>query len=116
MNYLLRILALSVAVMLISWLLPGVYIYDYGDAIIVAFLLGILNTFLKPILVVLTIPITILTFGLFLLVINALMVSLVSRWVSGFYVDGFGYAILFSILYSFVSYLLKPQDSVKLKN
>ncbi len=111
MNYLIRILGLSVVVMLLSWLLPGVYIYDYGDAIIVAFLLSILNTFLRPLLIILTIPITILTFGLFLLVINALMVALVSKWVNGFYVDGFGHAILFSVLYSLVAYLLKAPDN-----
>ena len=106
MNILLRILISAVAVLLTSYLLPGVHINNFLSALIVAVVLAILNGILKPVLIVLTIPITILTLGLFLLVINALIILIASSVISGFYVDGFWWALLFSIILSFISYLL----------
>jgi putative membrane protein len=106
MNILLRILLSAVAVILTSYLLPGVHVNNFLSALIVAVVLAILNGILKPILIILTIPITILTLGLFLLVINALIILIASSFIPGFYVDGFWWALLFSIILSFISYLL----------
>jgi putative membrane protein len=93
--------------MLSAWLLPGVYVDDYFTAITVAIVLGLLNVFLKPLLVLLTIPITIVTFGLFLLVINALIILMVDDFVGGFTVNGFWWALLFSLVLSFVSSIME---------
>ena len=106
MNILFRIIISAVAVLFTSYMLPGVHINNFFSPLIVAVVLAILNGILKPILVVLTIPITILTLGLFLLVINALIILIASSVISGFYVDGFWWALLFSIILSFISYLL----------
>lgn len=106
MNILLRILLSGVAVLLTSYLLPGVHVHSFWSALIIALVLAILNGLLKPILIVLTIPVTILTFGLFLFVINALIILIASSIISGFNVDGFWWALIFSIILSFVSYLL----------
>ena len=86
--------------------IPGVTISDAKTAILVALVLGILNAFLKPILVILTIPITILTLGLFLLVINILIIFLAARIVPGFAVDGWVAALLFSLVLAVISYIL----------
>jgi putative membrane protein len=71
----------------------------------------LLNGFLKPVLVILTIPITIFTFGLFLLVINGIIILFASSLVSGFYVEGFWWALLFSLIMSLISYLLGVRES-----
>ena len=107
MNFLLKILVSSLAVMITSYLLPGVNIDNYLTAIIVAFVLAILNMFIKPVLVILTIPITLFTFGLFLLFINAFMIEIAGNFVKGFVVHGFGWALLFSIILSIVTSLLE---------
>lgn len=106
MRFLINILVVGLVVLLLAYFLPGVEVSSFFTALLVAALLGILNVLLKPILVVLTIPITILTLGLFLLVINALIVLLVKELVPGFYVDGFFSALLFSILLSTITWLL----------
>lgn len=106
MNYILKILLSAVAVVLLAKLIPGVMVDTYTTAIWVAFLIGILDTILKPILVVLTIPVTILTLGLFLFVINAGLILLADNWIDGFYVSGFWAALLFSILLSFLQSIL----------
>jgi putative membrane protein len=106
MNILLRIIITSISAVIAAYILPGVELAGFTTAIIVAFVLALLNAFLKPILIILTIPITIFTFGLFLLVINAAMIMLASHFISGFYVDGFWYALLFSIILSIISSLL----------
>lgn len=106
MNLLFRIIILSISVVIAAYILPGVVLEDFSTAIVVAFVLALLNSILKPILVVLTIPITIFTLGLFLLVINAAMILIASHFVSGFEVDGFWYALLFSIVLSILSSLL----------
>ncbi len=102
MNLFVRIFIQVVAVLLAAWILPGVSIDSFFVALVVAIVLGIVNAFIKPILLILTLPITILTFGLFLLVINALLVLLVELFIPGFVVDGFWWALLFSIIVSVV--------------
>jgi putative membrane protein len=100
MNLIIRLLLNGLAVVLTAYLLPGVSVEDYWTALIVALILAIVNVIVKPILVILTIPITILTLGLFLLVINAALILFVDNLVSGFFVDGFWWALLFSLILS----------------
>ena len=89
MNLLLRFFLSGVAVMLTAYLLPGVHVSDYWAALLVAALVSFSNLVIRPILVVLTIPITVITLGLFLLVINALIILGVDYFVDDFRVDGF---------------------------
>lgn len=111
MNYIFKILLTAVAVLVLASILPGVTVDDYGTAIWVAFIVGILFSILKPILVILTLPVTILTLGLFLFVINAALILLANNWIDGFSVSGFWTALLFSILLSFFeSFLHKLID------
>lgn len=100
MNLLIRILVTALLVVLLSKLLPGVEVAGYTSAILVAIVLGLLNIFVKPILVILTLPITIVTFGLFLLVVNALIIQFAGSIVGGFSVASFWYAMLFSVVLS----------------
>lgn len=103
MNALIYILVNGLAVYIASYVLPGVHVRDFFAAIVVAIILGLANMLLKPLLVLLTLPINILTLGLFTLVINGLLVLLTARLVPGFTVDSIWWAILFSILMSFLS-------------
>jgi putative membrane protein len=103
MQFLTRLIVSALAVIVTSLLLPGVHIAGALTAVIVAAVLAFLNAILKPILVFLTIPVTLVTFGLFLLVINALIIMLASRIVPGFKVDGFWWALIFSLLLSFIN-------------
>lgn len=88
----------SVGIFVIGYILKGVQIKSFFTAVGVAILLAILNTLVKPILVFLTLPVTIITFGLFLLVINALMLMLFDELVEGMKIKSFGWAFLFSLL------------------
>ena len=107
MFFIFRLLIHMVAILIISYLLPGLIRVDgIWAALVAAFLLGIVNAVLRPILIFFTLPITVLTLGLFLLVINGLMLLLVSSLVSGFHVNGFWGAVLGSILISVVSWVL----------
>ena len=107
MFLLIRLIINMVAILIISYLFPRVIKVDgFWAALIAALLLGIVNAIIRPILVLLTLPITILTLGLFLLVINGLMLWLVSVFVKGFQVNGFWGAVLGSILISVVSWIL----------
>ncbi|SFE28173.1 phage holin family protein [Flavobacterium xueshanense] len=100
MNLLFRILITSGLVLLIAHFMPGVHVANFTTALIVAIVLGLLNIFIKPILVILTLPVTIITLGLFLLVINALIILLCTKIVGGFSVDTFWTALIFSIILS----------------
>lgn len=100
MNWLVRFLLSGLAVLLTAYLLPGVDVKHYGYALLVAALISVSNLIVKPILVILTIPITVLTLGLFLLVINALIILLVDFITPGFDVDGFWWALAFSLILS----------------
>lgn len=106
MRFLIRLLMTAVVVVLLAKFLPGVAVAGYLTAIIVAVVLAILNIIVKPILVLFTLPVTILTFGLFLLVINAVIILLADAFISGFNVDGFWVALIFSLLLSIVQAIL----------
>ena len=107
MFFILRLLIHMVAILIIAYLLPNVIRVDgLLAALVAAFLLGIVNAVLRPILIILTFPLTLLTFGVFLLVINGLMLWLVAVLVRGFYVNGFWGALFGSILISIVSWIL----------
>jgi putative membrane protein len=107
MEFIIRLLLSGVAVLATAYLLKGVKVDNFLQAILVAILLGLVNAVVKPILVFLTIPITILTLGLFLLVINALMIMLVDKLLKGFFVKSFWWAFLFSIVLSLINGLLQ---------
>ncbi len=98
MNLIIRLLINALIILGLAWALPGIGVESYWTALIVAIILGLLNIFIKPVLVILTIPVTILTLGLFLFVINALIIMLAGYLIDGFSVDGFWWALLFSIL------------------
>lgn len=102
-NVLIRLILSAIAVLICAYILPGAEVDGFWSAIVVAGVLAILNVLLKPILVILTIPITIVTLGLFLLVINTLLVLLASWLIPGFAVDGFWWALIFSILLSVIN-------------
>lgn len=93
----------SIGIFVIGYLLSGVEIKNFLTALGVAVLLGLVNTFLKPVLVFLTLPLTIVTFGLFILVINALMLMLVDALVDGLKIKHFGWAVLYSLLLSILN-------------
>lgn len=113
MNFLTRLLITALVAFGLSYLLPGVHMDSFIAALILALVLALLNTLVKPILVILTFPITIITLGLFLLVINAVIILLAAKLVDGFKVDGFWWALLFSILLSVTSSLLQGSDERK---
>ena len=114
MNGIIRFLLSGLAVLLAAYLLPGVHVDHYGYALLVAFVLALANIIVKPILIVLTIPITVITLGLFLLVINALIILLVDLLVAGFHVDGFwwalGFSLILSLFNSLFSDLIKDKE------
>jgi len=113
MNFLIKILLSSVAVMIASYLIPNVYVDDFVAALIVAVLLSILNVTIKPLLIILTIPVTIFTLGLFLLVINAIIILIASAIVNGFAVDGFVWALIFRLVLSVLNALLSDLNNQK---
>ncbi|HSZ33276.1 MAG TPA: phage holin family protein [Puia sp.] len=113
MNIVLRILISAIVAFALSYILSGVHIQSFITALILAIVLGLLNLFVKPILVILTLPITIFTFGLFLFVINALIILLAAKFVSGFQVDGFWWALLFSLLLSVLTSFLYKRSTQK---
>ena len=107
MFLLIRLIINMVAILLISYLFPKVIRVDgFWVALVTVFVLGIINAIIRPIIVFLTLPLTILTLGLFLLVINGLLLGLVAALVPGFHVNGFWGAVLGSILISIVSWVL----------
>lgn len=106
MNFILRMLLTALAVLLLANILPGVSVESYWIAVLVAVVLSLLNLLVKPLLVILTLPVTLITLGLFLLVINAIIILLASKLVSGFAVDGFWTALLFSLLLSLLQAIL----------
>ena len=100
MKTFLKILLTALAVIILANILPGVTVNDYVTAIIVAIVISLLNMIVRPVLIFFTLPATIVTFGLFLFVINAVIILLASKLVSGFIVSGFLTALLFSVLLS----------------
>jgi putative membrane protein len=107
MNFLVNILISAIAVAISAFLIPGIKVHGFFDALIVAVVMAILNRFVKPLLVLVTIPITVITLGLFYLVINVVLVYIASWIVSpGFEVHGFFAALLFSIALSVTNSIL----------
>lgn len=106
MTVLLSWLLFSLAIVVTAYLLPGVRLSGFVAALATAVVLGLVNAFLKPLLILLTLPINILTLGLFTFVINALLILLVSSVVPGFRVDGFWWALAFSLLLSVIHAVL----------
>ena len=106
MKLILKMLLTAVAVIVLAQLLPGIHVDSYTTAIIVAIVLGLLRIFVKPLFIFFTLPLTIVTLGLFLFVINAVIIILAGKLVDGFVVDGFWYALLFSLLLSFFQSIL----------
>ncbi|ELR69332.1 putative membrane protein [Fulvivirga imtechensis AK7] len=103
MNFLIKLLLSAIAVVITAYLLPGVDISGFLAAILVAAFLSFLNAIVRPVLVILTIPITIVTLGLFLLVINAIIILIADAIIPGFDVNGFWWALLFSIILAIVN-------------
>lgn len=100
MKTLVRWLLLAAALLLVANLYPGVQVHGFGAALIAALVLGLFNALLRPILVLLTLPVTLLTLGLFLFVINALMFWAAANVLDGFGVAGFTAALIGSLIYS----------------
>lgn len=106
MKLLVKLLLNALAVVILSYVLPGIGVDSLTTAVIVALALSILNFIVKPILVILTLPITIVTLGLFLLVINAIIILIAADFISGFQVSSIWWAIIFSLLLSFLQSIL----------
>jgi putative membrane protein len=103
MNFIIRLFVTALVAYGLSTILKGIHIPDFKDALILALVLALLNTFVKPILIILTFPITIITLGLFLFAINAIIILLADHFMDGVSVDGFWWALLFSLLLSTIS-------------
>ncbi|MBN9286242.1 MULTISPECIES: phage holin family protein [Flavobacterium] len=106
MNLLIRLLITTILVVVIANFLPGITVDSIKTALIVAVVLGLLNTFFKPILVFFTLPVTVITLGLFLLVINAVIILICDYLIDGFEVKSFISALLFSIVLSVCQWIL----------
>jgi putative membrane protein len=100
LSFIIKWVLSAVAVLIAAYILPGVAVESFWAALLVAVILSLFNAVLRPILVILTIPVTVLTLGLFLLVINAVIVLLVDAMVGDFYVSGFWWALIFSLVIS----------------
>lgn len=110
MGFLLRLFFTWIAILIATYFLQGIHVKDYITAMLAAAVLALLDSFVKPVLVFLTIPITLLTLGLFLLVINALIVMAGARIVPGFEVDSFWWALAFSLVVSLIVTALELID------
>lgn len=105
MHLLIQWLATVVAIIISAYILPGVVVFDLPTALFAGFILSLINIAIKPIFVLLTLPLNILTLGLFTFIINGLLILLAASLVDGFYVDNIWWAILFSIILSLVASL-----------
>lgn len=109
MRLLLRLIITAAVAYGLSKVLSGIEVADFWTAFIFAVILALLNVFVKPILILLTLPVTILTLGLFLFVINALVILLASRIVEGFVVENFWWGLLFALLLSIINTFINNQ-------
>ena len=117
MNFLTRIIISTISIMVVAYILPGVVVSSVYAGFVVAIVLTLLNTIVKPVLIILTLPITIVTLGLFLLVINGIIVLIASHFINGFSVSSLLTAIIFSLLVSIINGLLGiNQTKVKRDN
>lgn len=113
MKLIIKLLLTAVAVVVLAKILPGVAVEGYGSAIIVAIVIALLRLLVRPLLVLLTLPITVITFGLFLLIINAIIILMADYFVGGFDVSSIWWALLFSLLLSIfqsILFSLLPED------
>ncbi len=108
MRFLLQWVVSGVAIIIAAYLLPGVAVEGFFAALVTALVLGLINAILRPILILLTLPLNILTLGLFTLVINALLIMLAATIIPGFAVAGFWWALLFGVVLAVVNFALSP--------
>ena len=106
MNFLVLWLVSGLAIIITAYLLPGVRVAGFFAALVTALVLGLINAFIRPVLILLTLPLNILTLGLFTLVINALLIMLAAAIVPGFSVQGFWWALLFGLVLAVINYAL----------
>ena len=106
MKIIVRWLLLAAALLLVAYLYPGVTVKSFGSAMIAAFVIGLFNALLRPVLVLLTLPVTLITLGLFLFVINALMFYFAASMLDGFSVTSFTAALIGSVIYSLCSMVI----------
>jgi len=109
MRFLVRIIVIAAVAYGLAHVLSGVHIDSFWTAIVFAVVLAILNIFIRPLLILFTLPVTILTLGLFLFVINAIVVLLASKFVHGITIASFGWALLFSLILSLVGFVLDKE-------
>ncbi|OHA44728.1 MAG: hypothetical protein A3G04_04035 [Candidatus Taylorbacteria bacterium RIFCSPLOWO2_12_FULL_44_9] len=107
MNVLVKWLISALIIIVIAYILPGAEVSGFIAAIVAALVIGLINAFIKPVLIILTLPINVLTLGLFTFVINALLIMLASAIVPGFSVQNFWWALLFSLLLSIITYFVQ---------
>ena len=106
MNFIIRLLITAAVAYGLSTVLSGVHIVDFKTALIFALVLAVLNAIVKPILVILTLPITIITLGLWLFIINAIIILIADKFIKGIQIDGILWALIFSLLLSVLSSIL----------
>ena len=110
MNFLIRILVIAAVSFGLAHLLNGIHVADFWTALVFAFVLALLNMFIRPFLILFPLPVTFLTLGLFLFIINALVVLLAGKFVDGFWIDNFWWALLFSIILSIITSALDKKE------
>lgn len=110
MGFLIRIFVVAAISFALAHLLHGVHVTDFWTALIFAIVLALLNMFVRPLLILFTLPVTFITLGLFLLVINTLVVLLASKLVDGFSIDNFWWALLFSIILSIITSAIDKRE------
>ena len=116
MNFLLRIIIIALVAFGLAYVLSGVQVDTFWTALVFALVLAVLNVLVKPILIILTLPLTIITLGLFLFVVNTLVVLLASKFVDGFRIDNFWWGLLFALLLALItSVVFKEMDKEKKK-
>jgi len=115
MNFLVKLILYAVAVLLTSYLLPGVHVDGFFAAFILAAVISLLNITVKPLLIILTIPVTVFTLGLFLLVINAIIILIADSLIPDVMIEGFWWALLFSLVVSVFNSIFTSLSSDKSK-
>ncbi|EKD85594.1 MAG: hypothetical protein ACD_37C00681G0004 [uncultured bacterium] len=113
MSIIINLLLSAIAVFVAANVLPGIEVENFTTALVAAIVLGVINAFLKPILVILTLPINLVTLGLFTFVLNALLILLAANIVSGFHVDGFISALILSLVLAVINFFLHTLNPVK---
>lgn len=110
MVLIIRWILFALALLFIAWLIPGITIESFQAALLASFVIGLVNVFVRPIFVIVTIPITVFTLGLFIFILNAILFGLVAYLVPGFEVDGFFPALLGSIMLSIISLFINSAE------